>query len=538
MRFIEKFEENVRQYPDKVILQDSETRLTFHELDELSGRVYAYIKGKGIGKEDFVMINLPRGVNCCAAFIGAIKAAAPCVPVVEDMPEARKEYIRRDCNVVLDINSENWDEITQYHTLSGFAERDEHDPAFAAYTSGSEGMPKGVLMENGCWDVFVRGFHRGEKSVFQFDDIAALAFPLQGTLYAIGLLNSLYTGSRFILVNPALLATPRSFEALLLKEKVTVTCMPCSIMEQSRIKSPYLRLMILSTEIASAVTEHDYEFVNLYGQTEGPTAFMYFFNGPLSKIPIGMPTDADVRPIILDDDDNPVKQGELCYRFDYSRGYINNPEHTAEVYRNGLFHTGDIARINEDGNYVILGRKTDMIKINGNRIEPAEIEAAVKKVLGIGWAFAKGFVQEDRSFICVYYTADIEVDMQATREQLMKLLPNYMIPSYFIHIDEVPRLPNGKIDRKAFKAPDIEAYRTEYAAPTNEIEERICTAMQNILGTDRVGANDDFFLLGGDSLRTIRLVTELNIEDLTVNDIYRARTPRAISEHWMLKQME
>lgn len=541
MTFIEKFEENVRLYPDKVILQDSETRLTFRELDEQSGRVYAYLKQKGIGKEDFVMICLPHSIKCCVALIGAVKAAVACVPIAGNTPEERKEFIRKDCNAILEINPITWEEICNTHSLAGFESRDIHDTAFAAYTSGSEGNPKGILMENGCWDLFVSGFHCGKKGVFKFDDTAALAFPLQGTLYAIGLVNSLYTGSCFSLVNPALLATPRAFETYLIENKISVTCLPCSILEQSQIKSPYLRLVILSTEVANSVGEHDFDLVNLYGQTEGPTVCMHFFRGPLESVPIGQPTDADVHPIVVDDNDTPVtdgQSGEMCYENPFTRGYINSPELNLTAFRNGLFHTGDIARINEDGNYVILGRKTDMIKINGNRIEPAEIEAAVKRVLNIDWAFAKGFVQPDRSFICVYYTAAIDIDLGVVREELMKILPNYMIPSYFVHIDDVPRLPNGKIDRQAFKAPDIEQYHSEYVAPSNDLEERLCTLMQEILEIDRIGINDDFFLLGGDSLRTIRLATECNVEGLTVSDIYMARTPRAIAERWMLKQME
>lgn len=541
MTFIEKFEENVRLYPDKVILQDSETQLTFYELDELSGRVYAFLKSKCIGKEDFVMICLPRGVRCCVAFIGAIKAGVPCVPIVDNMPVERKNYIAKDCNVVLEINTNIWSEILNIESLTGHESVYEHDAAFAAYTSGSEGNPKGVLLEYGILNMFIGGFHHGETSVFLFNDIAALPFPLQGTLYAVGLLNALYVGTTFDLIPPTLLASKADFENYLTEHKVTITCLSSSLLEMHNLSTPYLRLLILSTEVAQGVTNHDFELVNLYGQSEGPTVCMYFFNGAMEKIPIGIPTDANVHPVVLDDEDQGVEVGdlgELCYENPYFRGYVNDPELTAQVFRGGLFHTGDIARVNEDGNYVILGRKTDMIKINGNRIEPAEIEAAVKRVLGIDWAFAKGFVQPERSFICVYYTANIEVDLASVREELMKMLPNYMIPSYFIHVDEIPRLPNGKIDRKAFKAPDIEQFLRQYVAPTNEVEERLCTVMQQILEVERIGIDDDFFLLGGDSLRSIRLATECNIDGLNVNDIYAARTPRAITERWMLKQMD
>lgn len=539
-RFIEQFEENVRMYPDKVILRDAETSLTFRQLDDLSGRVYAYLKAQGIGKEDFVMIALPHGVRCCVALIGCIKAGQPCVPVVENVPMERKAFIARDCGVKLEINEKAWTTILSTSPLLGHEEVDEHHPAFAAYTSGSEGIPKGVLLEYGSWTSFVKGFHQNGRPVFEKDDIAVLSFPLQGTLYAVGLLSTLYAGGMFDLVNPSIMADPKAFETYLTERKATVTCIPSSFLAVHHTKTPYLRLVIMSMEVAQPVGSYDYEIVNAFGQSEGPTVCLYFFRGTMEQVPIGQPTDTGNKVFVLDDDNKPVadgKIGELCYENPFTRGYINDPERTAEVYRGGLFHTGDIARINEDGNYVILGRKTDMIKINGNRIEPAEIEAAVKRILGIDWAFAKGFVEPERSFICVYYTADIDIDYAEMREQLLRVLPTYMIPSYFIHIDTVPLLPNGKVDRQAFCAPEVSDYATDYVAPTNELEQRLCDAMQKVLGVELIGINDDFYLLGGDSLRTIRLVGMLNLAGLNVSDVYASRTPARIAEQWLLRQL-
>lgn len=292
--------------------------------------------------------------------------------------------------------------------------------------------------------------------------------------------------------------------------------------------------------MTSNVYMEDYPVLNMYGQTETSMNPMNFvIDRPYQNTPVGRAT-ATPNVLLLDDDDQPVEtgtKGEICIPYHYSRGYINSPELNKVVFRNGLFHTGDIARVNEDGNYVILGRKTDMIKINGNRIEPAEIEAAVKRVLNIDWAFAKGFVQPERSFICVYYTEDIEIDYAKTREELLKILPTYMIPSYFIHTESIPHLPNGKIDRQAFQAPTVEEYMNDYASPTNELEDRLCQVMQEILGIERIGINDDFYLLGGDSMRTIKLVSQLDMEDISVPDIYTARTPAAIAERWMEKQL-
>lgn len=541
MTFIEKFEENVRLFPDKVILQDSETQLTFRELDELSGRVCAYLRQKGIGREDFVMICLPRSVKCHIAMLGVWKAGAAFV-ICENWEAAdRVEYKYHDCGCKLSISMEGWDEIMAVPTTTFVTKPAPRDAAYALYTSGSEGNPKGVIHEYGNIDYATNCVFADGIAVYQHEDRVANPLPMSSTGGFIHTMSPLRCGAFSELLPYGLLGDPEALEQHLIDRKITVTGLVPSMMGRHEIKSPYIKIFLTGSEMTSNIFMDEYPILNMYGQTEtSMNPLNFVIDRPYRNTPVGRASShPDVQ--LLDDNDVPVPQGqvgEICVPYHYSRGYINSPELNREVFRGGLFHTGDIARINEDGNYVILGRKTDMIKINGNRIEPAEIEAAAKRVLGIDWAFAKGFVQPERSFICVYYTADIEIDYARTREELLRILPPYMIPSYFIHIDAIPHLPNGKVDRQAFQAPATEDYVAEYAAPTNELEERLCEAMQEVLGMERIGIHDDFYLLGGDSLRTIRLVSTLGIPDITVPDIYRNRTPAAIAEGWLKKQLE
>lgn len=540
MTFIEKFEENVRLYPDKVILQDSETRLTFRELDELSGRVYAYLKTKGIGREDFVLISLPHGILPYVAMIGVWKAGAALVASGVGMPKEREAFIFDKCKCLMAIDIDEWAKISKTGFLHGHEETDLHDACFAVYTSGSEGEPKGMIHEYGQLDMSAS--ITPYEGIVKFPEYSVeyipIPFNFAGVMFACTWL--LYRCVAIDAGPLSLMRNPVELQKYLIERKINIATFPPSYITKNNIVSPYLHFIQISMETAQNVNPGDFYVVNSYAQSEGRIISMFVVDKEYKNVPIGR-TSNPLDMILLDDDGMPVEMGqlgELCYKNPYFRGYINDEERTRQSFVGEYFRSGDIARVNEDGNYVILGRKTDMIKINGNRIEPAEIEAAVKRVLGIDWAFAKGFVQPERSFICVYYTANIEVDLSSVREELMKILPNYMIPSYFVHIDDVPRLPNGKIDRQSFKAPDVEQYRAPYAAPTNEVEERLCSVMQQILEMEQVGIDDDFFLLGGDSLRTIRLATECNIDGLNVTDIYAARTPRAIAQRWMLKQME
>ena len=188
-----------------------------------------------------------------------------------------------------------------------------------------------------------------------------------------------------------------------------------------------------------------------------------------------------------------------------------------------------IAKKNENGDYVLLGRSNDMIKINGNRIEPAEIEASIKQVLGIDWAAAKGFENGGKSYLCAYYTADVEVDPDEMREKLSKRLPYYMIPAYYIKIDSVPLKPNGKMDRKALPEPDKKNFRSEYVAPSSDMEKKLCAAMETVLKLEQVGVNDDFYELGGDSLTSIQLIVESGLPGLNAGEVFRGRTPAKIA---------
>ena len=222
--------------------------------------------------------------------------------------------------------------------------------------------------------------------------------------------------------------------------------------------------------------------------------------------------------------------GELCFYNPYVRGYINLPEETAKVFCDGLYYTGDLARYDEHGNLVLLGRSGDMIKINGNRIEPAEIEAALKQVLDLDWCAVSGFEDEDKSFLCAYYKEDIEIDTTFVRQELMKRLPHYMIPSFFIKIDEIPLKATGKLDRRALPKPDMKNYQSDYVAPTNDTETKLCEGMARVLGLARVGIHDDFYELGGDSLGSINLVTEAGLKGLNAGQIFRGRTPEQIAK--------
>ncbi len=541
--FVEKFEENVKNNPNKPLFFDEMNTkgISYSKIDEVSSRVYSYLSSKGIGKEDFVLINLPRGVQPVMALVGVWKAGAAFTIVEDNYAPDRIEFIRKDCNCKAEINKENWNEILNMEPKAGYINADLHDAAFAIYTSGTTGNPKGVLHEYGNILRAVSSVKISENEpLVKKGEHGALVAPLNFIASTIFLMYVLYYGcelenAKLHIVSYATLKNPLALKRFMLEKTISLTFLtPSYVRMLGGQTGPFLKTMIIGSEPANNVFIKNVKLCNTYMMSE--SAFivsMFKLDKSYETCPIGKPTLPGLNIKLLDEDGNEVENGEigeLCYDNPYFRGYMNLPEQTEKVLKNGIYHSGDLAKKDENGNLILLGRNNDMIKINGNRIEPAEIEAAVQAVLGVKWAGVKGFEETGSSYLCAYYTENIEVDLDKTRQELLKRLPYYMLPAYFIKIDEIPLKANGKFDRKALPAPEVKDFRNEYVEPQNEIEEKICNAFEKVLKLDRVGTNDDFYELGGDSLSAIELISILELPKLNSSEIFRGRTPEKIAK--------
>ena len=537
MKILELLDRYGAENPNAAILFDEVITkgITYAKLNNLSGRVYAYLTEKGIGKEDFVLINLPRGVLPIIAMIGVWKAGAAWALVEDTYAPERIEYIRKDCGCKAELSTDNWDEVMATAPKSGYVEADEHDAAYAIYTSGTTGNPKGVLHEYGNLSRAIESIRLNGEVPFNGKDRLALLAPMNFVASVIVILAALsvFEGKTFV-VGYSTIKNPMALKRFFIEKRISITFLtPSYVRMLGNQTGPFLRMLFVGSEPANNIYNKNLDLINIYAASESGFAVGVFkIDKPYETCPIGKP-EFDLTIRLLSEEGEEVEDGEtgeLCFENPYVRGYINLPEETEKAFANGLYHTGDLARRDENGNLVLLGRSGDMIKINGNRIEPAEIEASVKMVLGIDWAAARGFEENGKSFLCAYYTADIEVDPDRMREELSKRLPYYMIPAYYIKIDKVPLKANGKMDRKALPKPDASDFKTDYAAPENEIQEKLCNAMAKVLKLERFGINDDFYELGGDSLGSISVITESELPGLNAGEIFRGRTPKRIAE--------
>ena len=537
--------ETLRGYTEKspnspILYDDAHSKgITYAQLDDMSGRVYAYLRQNGVGKEDFVLINLPRGILPVVAMIGVWKAGAAWALVEDTYAPERINYIRTDCGCKAELSAQNWEEVMHTAPLSGFEARDDHSAAYAIYTSGTTGNPKGVLHEFGNLQRAIDSIRLNGKCPFNENDRLATLAPMNFVATVIVILAALnvYCGKNYI-VSYATIKNPSALAKFFLTKRITITFLtPSYVRMLGNQTGPFLRMLFVGSEPANNLYNKNLDLINIYACSESGFAVGVF---PIDKAyetcPIGKP-EVPTDITLIGEDGAAVAEGEtgeLCFENPYVRGYINLPEESEKAFVGGIYHTGDLARRDEKGNYVLLGRSGDMIKINGNRIEPAEIEAAVKAALGIDWAAAKGFVDEaaGKSYLCAYYTADVKFDADALRKELGKRLPYYMIPAYFLKIDSVPLKPNGKLDRKALPEPDAGDFMTDYVAPRNDVEKKLCEAMAKVLKLSRVGIHDDFYEMGGDSLASIELITacEEALPALNAGIVFRGRTPEKIAE--------
>ena len=411
------------------------------------------------------------------------------------------------------------------------------------YTSGSTGNPKGVLHEWGNFDRICARIRDDAGNPFAQKNRVALLSPLNFVASVIMIVKKLSVfGARLYVVSYATLKNPGSLVRFFRDQQIRETFLTPSYARKigSRI-GPYLKTLFLGSEPANNIFIENVNLFNAYAASEtGGVTCVFRIDRPYEVCPVGKPEE-EGSVILLDEDGQPVpdgETGEVCFRSDFTRGYIHLPEENRKAFVNGFFRSGDLACKNENGDLVLLGRKDDMIKINGNRIEPAEIESAVMQALDIDWAAARGFEVNNRSFLCVYYTADISFNAAELRKKLLRRLPYYMIPSCYMKIDAVPLRPNGKLDRRALPMPDAESYHNDYAAPQNDTERELCRAMAKTLHLNRVGIHDDFYEMGGDSLASMEMITESGLPGLNAGDIFRGRTPEQIARIYLERMAE
>ena len=532
------FEEQVLKTPDETAVIACDKTLTYDELNKLSNRIANALIERGIGVGDIVAFALPRTSCLIAVMFGILKSGAAYMPVDPDYPQDRKQYLLDESNARPCITSNIFDELMNNNNEANpQVAVNQNDIYCALHTSGSTGIPKlSLLTHKG-----IISFAEANKAFFDGVDASVSATIITFDAFIMESVISLINGIKVRLASDDEIYNQHKFENIFNDYSnvmffSTPTKMKTYIESSStkkflnRISSFVIGGEIFTSELYKLITDNAERGIiyNIYGPTE-TTICTAVEKVESTDITIGKPR-GNIQIYILDKYNNikPIGQvGELCIAGDgVGAGYLNRPELTAEKFVDNpfgegkMYKTGDLAYWREDGNIMFVGRNDFQVKIRGLRIELGEVENAICAVDGVSQAVV--VVRKDdsgRQLICAFYTEKAGVVIADIKKVISDRLPKYMMPHIFTHLDEMPLTPSGKINRKALPEVDLESINSdaEYVKPQTELQRSLTDIMETVLGISPIGLNDDFFDIGGDSLKGIEFVSKAHNEGIYFN---------------------
>ncbi|OKP87476.1 hypothetical protein A3842_06350 [Paenibacillus sp. P3E] len=566
----ELFEEQVEANPGKTALCWNGQDLTYAELNKRANIIANELRKLEVQRDEVVGIMVERSVDSIAGILGIIKAGGAYLPIHPDYPSERITNMLESSGVRVVLTLKDSEGIAgktafclpldSLQLLEGNANNplsvnQAADLAYILYTSGSTGQPKGVMVEHRN---VIRLVRNNQSLPVEQRDRILLTGALTFDASTFEMWGALLNGSTLYLVDDHVLLDALELAHHLSDYSITVMWLSSPLFNQLSQDNPAmflpLKILIVGGDVLSSNPINrvkqacpELTLINGYGPTENTTFTTTY---PIVReyahtIPIGRPI-SNTTVYILDKDGQlcPIGvHGELYTGGDgVARGYMNDPLRTAERFihdpfagKGRLYRTGDIVRLNSEGCVEYIGRTDNQVKIRGFRIEPEEIRNAI---LAYGLAkdavvVVKSNVSGHKYLVGYAVPANGGLTAGSFRNELQHILPEYMIPSLIVLLDQLPLLNNGKVDYKALPEPDrVEDLGESYTEPTNDIEKDIVEVYQQVMGLPKVGITDSFFELGGDSLLSIKVVSKFRERGYKVDpkSIFMFSTPMALAE--------
>ena len=559
----EAFRLQVSRTPDAVAVRCAGRGLSYRELDERSNRLAHRLIELGVGPESAVTTLLDRSVDLVVALVAILKAGGYYVPLHFAAPPDRQQWIHDQsgarvlltdmtmnpalrADAVVHVDHDHSTYPSDNPGVTGHREQ----LAYAMYTSGSTGEPKGVAISH--QDVF----ELVNDSIFTpgDHDRVLLLTPYEFDPSTYSFWHPLLHGGTTIIAPHSDLTVER-LARIMREERITGVDITAGLFRVMAEEEPEcfagVRVVITGGDVVSPLAvrralEHCPELVvrSNYGPTE-TTLFAtstpwYRAEDVPAPVPIGRPLDG-MHAYVLDASLNPVPigvAGELYLAgTGLARGYLHRPDLTAERFvanpfdGGRMYRTGDVVRWTAKGHLDFIGRGDDQVKIRGHRIELPEIEATLVTAPGVTQAAVTTHTdpQGDKQ-LTAYITTKDDYDPTALHQHLQRQLPGHMVPATVIELDALPLTPNNKIDTARLPVPTFES--TTGRLPRSEAEARVCELFAGVLGREQVGPDDDFFKLGGHSLLATRLVSRVRNAfgiDLSVREVFEAQTPAGLA---------
>lgn len=508
------FERNAARRPDAIAVVEDGTRITYEELNTLANR-WAHELIPRICAGDLIGLPAVRGSRFVAMAVGILKAGAAYVPLSPDDPPERHARLAADCRMVLEIEAE-----PQSNETSNPAPRvGGGDAAYVLFTSGSTGTPKGVVVPHRAISRLVVN---SDYVSFHPDDVVAMASNLCFDAATFEIWGALLNGGTLVVTPADALLTPTALAEHLKRHGITTLFLTTSLFHQMAQQAPGmfagLRNLVFGGEAADAhcvrlVLENGQprRVVNGYGPTETTTfAVCHVCDVVGSKVPIGRPI-ANTTAYVFDSRMEPVPIGVVGDLYiggpGVALGYHGAPELTAERFvetpYGRVYRTGDLVRWLPDGSLDYLGRRDQQIKLRGFRVEPGEIEAALRTVPGIGDC---AVVVRDAQLVAYFAPNGAEPPTAPDlRERLARALPGWMLPTSFVLLPRLPLTANGKLDHRALPAPDLAPVKRD-GRPETTLHMQLIELWESTLERRPIGVHDDFFELGGHSLLAAKML--------------------------------
>jgi amino acid adenylation domain-containing protein len=548
------FEVQHMRSPDMLAVTAGQQELSYTELNRRANRIAHQLRQNGVSTEVPVGIHVTRSLSLPISILAVLKAGGVCVPLDPTYPSERLAFMLDDtrapvliCDSVLPsalckrkshtLMLPAYDPATSEGDIKApDVEVNGDNLAFILYTSGSTGKPKGVLLTHSGLANYNLAAAR-MYGVSSADRVLQFASP-SFDIFLEEIFTAWFGGGTLVLRSPEMSYSTSAFLQGIRQNRITVVDLPTAfwhewVSQMDNLEDPLplsVRLVIVGGEKASNAAflkwskfaaVRGVRWFNTYGPTEisiAATAFEPKSPFPTSSLPIGRPFP-NVRTHILDQSLRPVDAGDVGELYvggaGVARGYLNCPELSTQKFIPDpfseapgarLYRTGDLARCLADGNIEFVGRNDNQVKVRGFRVEPGEIEEVLLTNPHVGQAAVAVKKRGTENQLVAYVTPanSISLDEEALRKYLEDRLPSYMVPSSLMTLESLPKTANGKLDRANLPEPRIS--RVEHSAPADEIEAKLVSLWEELLGVQGIGTDQDFFEIGGHSLLAVRML--------------------------------
>lgn len=568
----ELFELQAARTPDAIALEHTEDKLTYRELNQRANQLARYLRELGLGREERIGICMERCPDIVISLLAALKAGGAYLPLDPALPAERLEYILQDAGVpfLLVRRTRNKDlpattsrviSLQEHRKKIAVQSTDNLTPiagpenlAYVIYTSGSTGKPKGVMIEHRSLVNLLQSV-RCDLQITSQSTLLALT-TLSFDIAALEVFSPILVGGRLLLGDPMQVDVPTLIKSVREQNVTIVQATPTlwKILAEEAGEFDNKELTILcggealERTTAEQLLKLSNTVWNMYGPTETTvwSSMQQIKNVPDGIAPIGKPI-ANTGMYVLDDQMALVPMGIPGNLYiggtGLARGYLGRADLTAEKFLPNpfsttggerLYHTGDLAKWRPDGVLEFLGRTDYQVKLRGYRIELNEIEMTLLQYPGVKSAVA--IVKEKRQLIAFVVSFDGRpLSPPELQSHVRKSLPEYMVPSQIMILDEIPLTPNGKIDRKSLSAlaMDNPAPSEACQAPRTPAEGALVTIWKEVLGRDPIGIQDNFFTLGGHSLLAVQVISRIRTiypVDLPLRTIFERPTIASLAE--------